>query len=336
MRPPRRQRQHRAAMLALMAILVLVANGCTSFESLNPITDRGKDINWLFDLSFILSFIVMGIVFAILLYALLNFRGEGEGSLREGLTKLEIFWTATPALLLTVLFVFTIRTMMDVDAEHEGDDVIHVNVVGNQWWWSFEYPDLGIVTANELVLPVDRPVELSMTGGDVIHSFWVPEIGWKFDMLPGKTNTMRFTAHETGTFDGACTEFCGVQHAWMRIKVTTQDADTFAAWSAAQSANAAEPTSQLARDGKATFLANSCATCHSIKGVVESNEVGPDLTHFGSRETIGAGVIENTPENLEAWIVDAQAIKPGVLMPAFDGLSEQEIDAMVEYLEGLK
>lgn len=338
MKQPHERRAGRAATLGSIAMAVLLITGCTgSLDSMNPVTDRGEDINRLFDLSFVLSFAMMGLVFTILVFSLLKFRGAGEASLREGWTKLEIVWTATPALLLTVLFVLTLRTMMDVTAEHnDDDDVLQVNVVGNQWWWSFEYPELGIVTANELYLPVGQPVELTLNAKDVIHSFWVPEIGWKMDMLPGKTNTMRFTLSQAGEFDGACTEFCGAQHAWMRIKVIGQDAESFSAWSAAEAAAAIAPSSQLARDGEATFLANSCATCHSIKGVVESNEVGPDLTHFGSRETIGAGVIENTPENLRAWIEDPHQFKPGVLMPAFDALSDEEIDALVAYLRGLR
>jgi cytochrome c oxidase subunit 2 len=304
---------------------------------MNPVTDKGKDINWLFDLSFILSFIVMALVFSLLVYALFRFRGAGDASPREGNFKLEIFWTSVPALILVTLFVFTIRTMIEVDAEpDDGSDVVHVNVVGNQWWWAFEYPELGITTANELHLPVGQPIELSLTGKDVIHSFWVPEIGWKFDAIPGKTNTMRFTIDEAGTFHGACTEFCGVQHAWMRISVVAEDAETFAAWSESRAAPASEPSSQLARDGKATFLSLSCATCHTIKGVNDSNEVGPDLTHLGSRSTLGAGVIENNDANLRAWILDPNAIKPGVLMPDFTTLTDDEIDALVAYLRGLK
>jgi cytochrome c oxidase subunit 2 len=338
MNRPQQPWRRRGGILATIGATVLLVTGCSGdMESLNPVTDKGEDINRLFDLSFILSFIVMGLVFALLVYSLLRFRGPGEPSEREGNTRLEIFWTSVPALLLVVLFIFTLRTMIDVDAGPEDDsDVLNVNVVGNQWWWSFEYPDLGITTANELHLPVGRPIELSLTGKDVIHSFWVPEIGWKFDTIPGKTNTMRFTINEAGTFDGACTEFCGVQHAWMRISVVAEDADTFATWSESRAAPASEPSSQLARDGKATFLSLSCATCHTIQGVNDSNEVGPDLTHLGSRSTLGAGVIENNEANLRAWILDPHAIKPGVLMPAFTTLSDDEIDSLVEYLKGLK
>lgn len=328
----------RGAYLALTMAIVLLVSGCTSnVNSLHSITDRGDKVVWLTNLSFILSFIVMALVFVLLIFILLRFRGGGEASGREGNKRLEIIWTAIPAALLVVLFVLTIRTVLDVSDDHaEGADVLHVTVTGNQWWWNIEYPDLGITTATELHLPVDRPVEITLQAGDVIHSLWIPEIGWKLDNIPGKTNTLNFTLNQTGIYDGACAEFCGVQHAWMRLQLYAQSTDEFAAWSKSQAMPATVPSDQLSQAGAATFLAQSCASCHTITGVSAQGNVGPNLTHFGRRTTIGSGVIANTDDNLRAWLKNPDAIKPGVLMPRFDALSDEDINALVAYLEGLK
>ena len=325
----------RGAFLALSALLVLTVSGCTpDMESFNTVTDRGDDVRWLLNLSFVLSFIVMAIVFGILIYSMLKFRNR-QPSEREGNTKLEIFWTATPAALLVVLFIFSIQTMNSVSKEHDDDDALHVVVTGNQWWWSFEYPELGITTANELYVPTDRPITLELKSNDVVHSFWVPQIGWKLDMIPGRTNEMHFTVDTEGEYDGACTEFCGAQHAWMRIKIVATSTSDFDTWSARESQPASEPSSLIARDGRDTFMLVSCAACHTISGTEAQGQVGPDLTHFGSRDTIGGGVLENTPENLEAWLRDPQGIKPGVVMPGFDELTDEQIAALIAYLEGL-
>ena len=327
----------RGAFLLLSMLLVLTVSGCTpNWDGFNTVTDRGDRVRWLMVLSFLLSFMMLAIVFGVLLYTMLRFR-KGRPSEREGNTRLEIFWTAAPALLLVVLFVFSVRTMNAVSKDHPAnDDVLIVRVIGNQWWWAFEYPDLGITTANELHVPTDRPIKLELQSNDVVHSFWVPQIGWKLDTIPGRTNIMNFTVNQTGTFDGACAEFCGAQHAWMRIKVVATPASDFATWTARESKPAAEPSSLLARDGESTFTLESCAACHTVSGTEAQGKVGPDLTHFGSRETLGAGVLINNPANLEAWIRDPSQFKPGILMPGFNRLSDEEIQALVHYLEGLK
>ena len=332
----RRTRARGLLLLSLLSVLAIV--GCTSdINSFNTITDRGDSIRWLLNLSFILSFAVMALVFGILLFVLLRFRGTGAPSTVEKHKALEITWTAIPAALLVVLFIVSLRTGLHVtDAFGSDQDVIRVNVVGNQWWWAFEYPDLGITTANELHVPAGRPVRLEMTGKDVIHSFWVPEIGWKLDTIPGKTTTINFEAHREGTFDGACAEFCGVQHAWMRLKVVSMSNDAFDQWASAQAKAAAEPSSDLARSGRELFLTQTCINCHTVRGTSAQGTVGPDLTHFASRATIGGGVVDNTPESLDAWLRNPDAIKPGVLMPGYDqSLSDDQLKALLEYLEGL-
>lgn len=327
----------RWAFLLFSTLIVLTVSGCTpNWDSFNTVTDRGDRVRWLMNLSFVLSFMMLALVFGLLLYSMIRFR-KGRPSEREGNKKLEIFWIVAPALLLVVLFVFSIRTMNAVIKDHPADaDVLTVRVIGNQWWWAFEYPDLGITTANELHVPTDRPIKLELQSDDVVHSFWVPQIGWKLDTIPGRTNIMNFTVDQAGTFDGACAEFCGTQHAWMRIKIIASPASDFATWTASQSKPAVEPSSLLARDGENTFMLQSCAACHNVSGTAANGKVGPDLTHFGSRETLGAGVLVNNPANLEAWIRDPSHFKPGIVMPAFNRLSDQEIQALVQYLEGLK
>jgi len=332
---PSRRSGARASFLLGAAALALTVSGCTSsIDSFAPVTDRGHDNLWLLNLSFILITAVMLLVFGVLGYSIVRFRNRTPSE-REGNSRLEIFWTATPALLLVVLFILSVRTMNTITTGHDAGDVVTIKAVGNQWWWAFDYPDLGVTTANELHVPTDRPVRIELESTDVIHSFWVPQLGWKLDMIPGRTNVMNFTVDTPGTFDGACAEFCGAQHAWMRLKVIASPGDQFAAWSSQQAAAASTPSDLVTKDGESTFLRESCAACHTVRGTAAQGKVGPDLTHFGSRETIGAGVLQNTPANLEAWLRDPQAYKPGIVMPGFDRLSDEQIRALVEYLEGL-
>jgi cytochrome c oxidase subunit II len=206
-------------------------------------------------------------------------------------------------------------------------------VTGYQWWWQFTYPNQQVITANELHVPVGVPLEVSLQSADVIHSFHVPRFGWMQDLVPGKTNSMNILVERPGTFDGSCNQYCGLQHAWMRLRVVADTPDQFNAW-AQQQAAPAVLTGSL---GEQVFQQNTCVSCHTIRGLNgASGTVGPDLTHLGSRSTLGAGVVDNTPENLRAWISNPQQIKPGVLMPAFSSLPPADLDALVQYLEGLK
>ena len=309
------------------------ASGCARPESFAPVTDRGHSILDLFLLAMALSALVLLGVVGLLLYMLFRFRAREraeEPAQTEGNRALEITWTAAPFLLLAVLFGFTVATMRTVTSS--APSPLRVRVIGHQWWWEFLYPDLGVVTANELHVPTDTPLRLEIEAADVIHSFWVPRFGWKMDAIPGKTNVMTMRVAEAGTYDGACTEFCGVQHAWMRIRAVAQPRDQFDAWAAAQSRPASAST---AGQGQQIFLSDTCVNCHAVAGTPASGRVGPDLTHFGSRATLGAGVRANTPENLAAWIRNADAIKPGARMPHYT-YSDDELQALVEYLEGLK
>lgn len=329
------RRKLRVSVLLITAVGLLALSGCGPSESLNAVTKQGHKISDLFYLSFILTAIVLAIIFGVLIYSMIKFRGNHPPSDRVRNTKLEIIWTAIPAMLVTFLFVMSVRTMVAVDETHP--DAIVIDVTGHQWWWDYDYPALGITTAYELHVPVGKPVQLRVTGGDVIHSYWVPKIGWKMDTIPNKVNVMNLTATQVGSFDGACAEFCGTQHAGMRMRVIAQPVAAFDAWVKQQQQTAAGlPPAALARDGRATFLSQTCASCHTVAGTEAQGKVGPDLTHFGSRSAIGSGEVTNTPQNLEAWIRDPASIKPGVLMPGYTRLDEQQIKALVAYLEGLK
>jgi cytochrome c oxidase subunit II len=258
-------------------------------------------------------------------------RGDFEPAQTAGNRRLEIAWTVAPALLLVGFFVLTFRTMNFVNAE--SPSAMRVEVVGNQWWWEFRYPELGVITANELHVPVGTPLRLEITSNDVVHSFWAPRFGWKKDAIPGKVNTMSVQVGQPGVYDGVCTEYCGLQHAWMRIAVVAQSPGEFDAWVQAQQQPRPPPQDPTSVRGQEVFLSSTCVACHTMQGTSATARVGPDLTHLGSRIAIGAGVLENTPENPQQWIRDPQRIKPGVLMPGYSSLSDSDIAALTTCLE---
>ena len=249
----------------------------------------------------------------------------------QGNRRLEVIWTVTPALVLAGIFVAVVQTMRSVDAAPP--DAARVRVIGHQWWWEYQYPDRGVVTANELHVPTGVPLRVDLESVDVIHSFWVPQFGLMRDTIPGKLNQMALTIDRPGDYAGACTQYCGAQHAWMRQRVVAEPPDQFDAWAQQQ----AQPAAPSNLPGQQVFLQNTCVDCHAIRGRAPA-QVGPDLTHFGSRSTIGAGVLPNTPDgsNLRSWIRDAQSIKPGVLMPTYHSLTDQDLNDLVQYLESLK
>lgn len=328
--------QHHARRPVLLGALALGLGGCSARPAAaDPITTQGDTIWSLFGLSLILSGLVVLLVVGLLGYMLVRYRAgaPGEPSAREGNLRLEIIWTAAPALLLAVLFIVTVRAMLDV--KDPPADELRVEVIGHQWWWEYRYPDGQVVTANELHLPADTPARLDITAADVIHSFWVPQFGWKQDAIPNKTNVMHIMIDQAGAFDGACAEYCGAQHAWMRINIIVQPPADFNAWLSSQAQPAAAPADELAQQGQQVFLNNTCVNCHVVAGTAAGATVGPNLTHLASRAMLGAGIIANTPDELTRWVVNAQAVKPGVLMPAFT-LTAADLRALAHYLEGLR
>ena len=236
-----------------------------------------------------------------------------------------------PALVLVGVAVLTVATTVSMRGGDVADDALHVEVVGNQWWWQVTYTDSEVITANEITIPADRPVELTLRSADVIHSFWVPELAGKQDLIPGHTNRLALRATEPGTYWGVSAEFCGAQHAGMGIAVVVLDGAEFDAW-LTDRADVVTPSDATARHGREVFEAAPCGGCHRIADTPAQGEVGPDLTHLATRATIGAGVLDNTPENLARWITGVQEIKPLAEMQEFE-FDDDDLDALVAYLE---
>jgi cytochrome c oxidase subunit 2 len=297
-----------------------------------------------------LSFLVLGIAAAIFvvvagltLYALVRFRrrpgdGDREPPQVYGSLQIELAWTVVPLIVVVVLFLVTARYIYGIEHRPPTPGTLEVTIIGNQWWWEIRYPRLGIVTANELHLPASDPARptralLTLQSADVIHSFWIPQLAGKLDLIPNRTNRMWVEPRTPGTYLGQCAEFCGLQHAWMLLVVTVHPAAEFARWAAAQQAPAADRPG--AREGWQLFMSLACINCHTVRGTPADGVFGPDLTHLMSRRTLGAGVAQNTPENLRRWVHDPAAFKPGALMPAMK-LSDRELDRLVAYLVTLE
>jgi cytochrome c oxidase subunit 2 len=266
-----------------------------------------------------------------------------------GSKPIEVAWTAAPALIVFVLVLVTTRTLWEVDVDppepRPDDGALFVTVIGHQWWWEYRYEyhngqKLGFATSNELHVPVDeankpRPVYLTLKSADVCHSFWVPRLAGKTDLIPGRINHTWFRTAEPGVYLGQCAEYCGTQHAKMLIRVVAEPIEDFEKWLANEQKPAVEVTA--AEKGKAAFLAQSCINCHAVRfpGSPAKGTFGPDLTHLMSRTSLASGILRNTPEHLHDWLADPQKHKPGCLMPAFS-LSGDDRASIVSYLATLQ
>lgn len=243
-----------------------------------------------------------------------------------------------PVLVLGALLAHGLAMMPRLSAPPDSED-LQVAVTGEQWWWRVRYLRPGrppVELANELHLPVGTRVRLLLDSPDVIHSFWVPALGGKVDMIPGRTTTLMLEPTHTGVFDGACAEFCGTSHAFMRFQAVVTDRGAFDAWLDRQARSAQPPRTPLARRGQDAFLRNGCSACHAVRGTPARGRLGPDLTHVGSRRLLAAGVLPNTPAGFRRWIEDTHAVKPDAVMPAFGMLPETEVHALATYLDGLQ
>jgi cytochrome c oxidase subunit 2 len=301
-----------------------------------PASPDARAIADLFVLLLAIAGLLFAVVLGLLLYMTWRFReraGAPEPRQVVGQPVLEVGWTVTPAILLVGVFLLSLPTLRG--AVGPPADALAVEMTGHQFWWEYRYTAERIVTANELHIPVDQPVQLRLQSADVIHSYWIPQLNGKTDVIPGRTNTLTLYAETPGTYLGQCAEFCGIQHAWMLLRVIAMPRSAFDAWVAVQQQPAAAPATVAARQGQQVFLNHTCIDCHTIGGTPAQSPIGPDLTHFGSRETLAAGVLANTPANLRRWLRDPQTVKPGSLMPRIP-LSEDEIDALATYLEGLR
>ena len=226
-----------------------------------------------------------------------------------------------------------------LDERLPAGDAVRIQLTAQQFWWQADYQDASpqarFTTANELVVPVGRPIELRLRSQDVIHSFWVPALAGKKDLIPGIDNTLRFSVRDAGNYEGQCAEFCGYQHANMRIIVTAVEPDEYQDWTARQRAVAAAPGTEQLQRGQWVFERSSCALCHRVRGTGAQGAVGPDLTHFGSRRRIAASALRNTPAALSAWITNPQGLKPGARMPA-TVLPAEDLRALVAWLGSLQ
>jgi cytochrome c oxidase subunit 2 len=255
-----------------------------------------------------------------------------------GSNRIEIAWTVIPILIVLVLTMVTARVVIAIQNKHAPADALQVTVIGHQWWWEIRYQDLGIVTANELHVPVNSPAQpavtvLKLQSADVAHSFWIPQLSGKTDLIPNRTNSMWIDPQQEGTFLGNCAEYCGMQHANMLLRVVVHSPPDFEKWAAAQRLDAA--SDWHIETARATFLSLSCVNCHTVSGTSASGTFGPDLSHLMSRATLASGVIPNTQQNLRGWVKDPQATKPGNLMPNMQ-LNSRELDDVVTYLSSLK
>jgi len=308
-----------------------------------PETTPGQ---WIVDLSmFVLA--ITGVIFVVvaglLVYAVVKFRANRDNVDREpaqvyGSTRIELAWTVIPILIVVVLFLATARVIHAVQDAIKPSSALDVTVIGHQFWWEFRYPTLGIVTANELHIPVSdpaqpRPTFLKLLSADTDHSFWIPQLGGKTDLIPNHPNTMWMDPRRTGVFLGQCAQYCGTQHGKMLLSVSVDSAEDFEAWVRGQQQHAAQDETAL--DGKRIFETTACINCHAISGTVANGRYGPDLTHLMSRRTLASGAAANTTANLRVWIENPEAIKPGSLMPAMK-LNDADLDALVRYMETLR
>jgi cytochrome c oxidase subunit II len=243
-----------------------------------------------------------------------------------------------PTVVLTVLLVFGLDLMADL-LEPPTDARLRVEIVGEEWWWRVQYvPEQGapVVSANEIRVPVGEPVVFEVTSHGVIHAFWIPALGGKIDMVPGRRNRITLEATRTGVFRGTCAEYCGMAHALMSFAVEVVPREEFDAWLAAQRADAPEPTEAPARRGAELFLSGGCGACHAVRGTPASSALGPDLTHVGSRRTIAAGILPSDAPSFRRWIASPEEVKPGARMPAYGMLSDEALDALATYMTSLR
>lgn len=308
-----------------------------------PASTPAKSIAHLSVFVLVITGIIFAIVFALIVYCLVKFRERTTDAGREpaqvyGSTQIELAWTIIPILIVVVLFLASARVIHAIQDAPEPPGALEVTVIGHQYWWEFRYPKLGIVTANELHIPVNEPGHptptfLQLLSADTDHSFWVPEIAGKTDLVPNHPNRMWMDPQRTGIFLGQCAQYCGVQHAKMLLRVSVDGPEDFAAWVHAQQQPAVEDATAAA--GRRVFERNACMNCHTITGTAANGRFGPDLTHLMSRATIAAGAARNTRDNLRLWVKDPSAIKHGSLMPAMQ-LSDADLDAVVSYMETLR
>lgn len=323
---------------ATLLALVVLFSGCADeypqdFLNYQAGPNAEKADN-LWDITILIAGVIFVIVEGLLVYALIRFRHKPgrEAAQFHGNTKLEVVLTIVPALILVGLLIPSIATIFDIAKKPAGS--LEITVTARQYWWQYEYSDFDFATANELHIPINQPIHLTLKGADVIHSYWIPRLTGTQDVVPNRENALTFSATEPGRYMGQCKEFCGLSHANMRLIVFAHEPADFQTWVAEQQKPAGAVTSDTAA-GEKLFLEGACVNCHAIEGTDAAATTAPDLTHFASRETFGGATFKLTPENLAEWLRDPPAMKPGSFMPDY-GLTEDEIADLVAYLMSLE
>jgi cytochrome c oxidase subunit II len=287
--------------------------------------------------------VIFLVVFSLIVYSIVKYRGRENGDHREppqvyGSNQVEMAWTVIPVLIVLILFLATARVIHSVQDAPQPPASLRVTAIGHQFWWEFRYPSLGIVTANELHVPVSDPSHptptfLTLMSADTDHSFWVPRLAGKTDLIPNRVNNTWIDPRQTGIYLGQCAQYCGVEHAKMLLRVYVDSQEQFDKWAQEQKAEAASDNSTVA--GRRVFESTGCIDCHAVRGTVANGRFGPNLTHLMSRDTIASGIVPNTPGNLRQWIQDPDSMKEGSLMPAMK-LDDGDLDAVVAYLGTLR
>jgi len=308
-----------------------------------PVSTPAHDIETLAWFAITICAGIALIVGGILLYGIIAYRVRRGDDGSEppqvyGSNPIEFAWIVIPLLIVFVLILTTARTIYSIQGRPRPPGALTVHIIGHQWWWEVRYPSLNITTANEIHVPLsepsnDNPTFLDLESADVAHSFWVPQLAGKTDVIPNRKNTMWIDPHKAGTYLGQCAEFCGTEHALMLLRVVVEPPAQWQQWVASQQKPAVHEPS--AAHGRRVFESTACVNCHTVQGTVASGRFGPDLTHIMSRETIAAGAAVNTPEHLKIWIRDPDLIKPGALMPAMN-LNGHDLDDVAGYLASLR
>src|SRR5215471_7823162 len=336
--------------ITFLGAALLCAQSSFAFAQASPIPNIFKPASTPADAIQRLSLFVLtitGLIFVIvgglLIYAVVKFRRRGEEDGPEpapvyGSNQMELAWTVVPCLIVLVLFLATARVIYSVQEAVPPATAVQVTAIGHQFWWEFRYPELGVVTANELHIPVSNPQNptptfIKLLSADTDHSFWVPQLAGKIDLIPNRNNSMWLDPHATGVYIGQCAQYCGTQHALMLLRVYVDSPEDFARWVAAQKQPAV--ANDAVAKGRRIFEQTACINCHAVSGTAANGVFGPDLTHLMSRYTIASGAAKNTHDNLKLWIRSPDSIKPGSLMPAMN-LSARDLDDLTAYLETLR
>jgi cytochrome c oxidase subunit 2 len=303
-----------------------------------PVSTPAQSIFDLSRLVLTVTAAIFVVVFSLLAYAVVKFRKRKASDGREpaqvyGSTQVELAWTVIPVLIVVVLFLAAARVIASIQNVARPANALEVTVIGHQFWWEYRYPSLKVVAANELHIPVGEPTFLTLLSADTDHSFWVPRLAGKTDLIPNHPNSMWVEPHETGLFLGQCAQYCGTQHAKMLLRVYVDSREDFNRWIQEQT-QPAHP-GETASEGKRIFEQTACMNCHTIRGTPANGTYGPDLTHLMSRQTLASGAVDNKLGDLIAWIYNPASIKPGCKMPSM-GLSTQQAAAVAFYLATLR